>query len=652
MSTLENLLHLKYPHMLQDHTHSFHNKQASSDTVENSNEAHNPWPLLEHLCSQQFLPYIDYALTEQLLKNHSPAPESVACFVCHLSLASRQGHLCVRIQNDTLEPHPVEIWQAPEELPWEPETLLRIATLIREGAQLLPEMLYADSESHPTYPQTPICKNHNRYYFQKSWVYETEFLQYFLALLSSSPTLTYDMDTMQDQADLLVQDKKLLLEQSKAIIQACQNRLTIVCGGPGTGKTYTTAYIIQSLWLGLPPEQRESFEILFAAPTGKAASQLQKSLTKVLEALHGMPLLTAKTLHSILEISRHHNTSSRTSAFLSADLIVVDECSMIDIKLMIKLLSSIKPGARLILLGDPFQLPPVEAGGVFSDMIAYLHRHSDIHPKPIFLTTCLRAELKGILSLAEGVKTGNNEAVLELMNPSQSLPGIRLVPLNTSETKKSLQFVIELACGYYDLTNRPGITPEEMLTIFNRFKILTPLRKGPFGVDSLNRLIYQRLLQHTSEKMHYLTPIMIVNNHKGLNLFNGETGILVAKGKSVNPFAFQSGDYAVFIDNQGACCKTIPAALLPRFELAYCLSIHKSQGSEFDHVLLILPPGAEIFGRKAFYTGITRAKKQLDILSNQLILKETIDRCSDRISGVVDREHAVKAVTDQFHLRG
>jgi exodeoxyribonuclease V alpha subunit len=613
--------------------HDYTQQQASAIKRLNSNEG-NDWPFLNYVCAQQYLPYIDYALAEQLLKNYLPVPESVACFICHLSLASRQGHLCVRIQDDKIEPDPVEIWQTPDELPWDRETLQKLGTLIREGAQLLPDKLYVASESHP---QSPICKDLTRFYFQKYWDYETEFLRLFRSMLSSSPSYAYDMDAVQELADQLVQDKKLLLEQSKAIIQACKHRLTLVCGGPGTGKTYTTAYIIQTLWLGLTPEHRETFEILLAAPTGKAASQLQKSLTKVLETLQGIPPLTAKTLHSILDINRPHNSSSKTSAYLSADLIVVDESSMIDIKLMVKLLSSIKPGARLILLGDPFQLPSVEAGGVFSDMISFLHRHLDIPSKPIVLTQCLRAELKGILSLAEAVNTGNSAAIQEMMNSARTSPGIRFLSLNISETKKSLQSIKESACAYYDIEHNPARTPEDMLSIFNRFKILTPLRKGPFGVDSLNRLIYQNLQKQTLEQIPYLTPIMIINNHKGLNLFNGETGILVTKCKSVNPLSFQCGDYALFMDPQGTSWKTIPAALLPRFELAYCLSIHKSQGSEFDHVLLILPPGAEIFGRKAMYTGITRAKKQLDILSNPLIMHETIDRCSERISGVLDR---------------
>ncbi len=661
---------------------NYNQKQENVQAAEDASRL--AWPFLEELGSQQFLPHLELALAEQILTGISPNLESVACFICHLSLASRQGHLCITIQDNKIQPEPIEIWPSPEDIAWEPKNIQKLETLICEGALLLPEALCADLQSSSLKtPGKPICKHNNNYYFQKSWINESQFLAHFQRLLSTTPSIQYDLPAIQQQAERFVQEKKLLPEQSKAILQACKNCLTIVCGGPGTGKTYTTAYIIQTLWQALPPESKENFEILLTAPTGKAASQLQKSLTKVLDKLDDMQPLTAKTLHSILEIKRHQHTS--TCINLSADLIIVDECSMIDIKLMIKLLSSVKPGARLILLGDPFQLPPVESGGVFSDMLASLNNRPQLDYAPIFLHTCLRAELKGIISLAEWIKMGNSSAVLELTDPTKALPGIQLIDLDGAENKKSLQYIVEAACEHYSLEKISEATPEGMLAIFNRFKILTPLRKGLFGVDSLNRMIYQRLQQHSAKTpavpakknhepqngakdgspgeggpegatrpwvnadlagtaaktQHYLIPIMIVSNHSGLNLFNGETGILVVKNKNVSPFSFQAGDYALFMDSQGISHKTVPAALLPRFELAYCLSIHKSQGSEFEQVLLIMPKGAEIFGRKAFYTGVTRAKRQLDILSTPQVLKETIDRCADRMSGVAARAFLV-----------
>jgi exodeoxyribonuclease V alpha subunit len=365
------------------------------------------WPLLDTLCLQECLPSIDLFFTTQLLQNLSDIPEAVACFICHLSLASRQGHLCIRMHENRVEPNPIEVWRVPEDLPRQEETLNRLTALICEGARLLPEALFTNTEMNSDTPLTPLCKQDNRYYLQKFWMYETQFLNLFQTLQQTKPALSFDISAIQENIKKLEQEKKLVPEQAEAVIRACKNCLTLVCGGPGTGKTYTAAYIIQTLWQGLSPEQKEHFEILLAAPTGKAAAQLQKSLTKVLDSLQGMKPVTAKTLHAVLGITKQIKTSQKNISYLSADLILVDESSMIDVKLMIELLKSVKPAARLILLGDPYQLPPVESGGMFSDIISTLDTLSDSSLKPISLKTCLRSELKGILSLAEGVKSGN-----------------------------------------------------------------------------------------------------------------------------------------------------------------------------------------------------------------------------------------------------
>ncbi len=561
-------------------------------------------------------------------------PEAAACFISHLSLASRQGHLCLRIDEGKVKPRPSEIWRTPEDMSWNEDTLQYLEALILEGSKLLPVVLITNMELNQDTPSTPLYQQGNRYYLQKFWVYETLFIDLFKTFQQAKPSLSVEMSAVHGNIKQLEQEKKLLPEQAEAVIKACKNCLTLVCGGPGTGKTYTAAYIIQTLWHGLAADQKKDFKILLAAPAGKAASQLQKSLSKVLDSLEGMKPPIAKTLHAMLGITRHHKTVD--TAYLSADLILVDECSMIDIKVMIELLKSVKPKARLILLGDPYQLPPVESGGIFSDIISTLDQ-MDSPLKPVLLKTCLRSELKGILHLAEGVKSGDTSRILEGITNPGHLPGVNFFPLGPSELKKNLGWIIEQASQFYHYADENTYSPEALISLFNRFRILTPLRRGPFGVDSLNIQIHENLTQKTKGQKQFCTPIMIVSNHKGLNLFNGETGLLMTEKNNLDPYSFQRGDYAVFSDPTNPSHKVIPAALLPRFELAYCLSIHKSQGSEFNHVLLILPEGSEIFGREAFYTAITRAKKQLDILSNINTIKETIERCSLRISGVLER---------------
>src|SRR5262249_11532711 len=160
--------------------------------------------------------------------------------------------------------------------------------------------------------------------------------------------------------------------------------------------------------------------------------------------------------------------------------------------------------------------------------------------------------------------------------------------------------------------NRGSEEPLELFAKFNQFRILTPFRKGPFGYEALNALCHKNLAKTLRLGERSVIPIIVVATDYGLELFNGEVGILVCHHK-VNEFsAFQKGDYALFpgnsLEKAGQSMRQIPAILLPKFEYAYCLSVHKSQGSEFERVLLLLPEGSEIFGREVLYTGVTRAR--------------------------------------------
>lgn len=591
------------------------------------------WPLLKTLCEQQVLPYIDYFFTVELLQNVEKVPEAAAFFLCHLSMASRMGHLCVRIQEDAIHPDPAAIWEATAEFPLEADRLRMIESMIREGAVCLPETLVTDVELDFADPATPLCKNKDCYYLQKYWLYETLFIQFYTSLLHRTPEPVFNEQAIQRAVDQLLQEKKLLPEQAAAIAGAFRSTLTVICGGPGTGKTYTAAYIIKTLWQQLSADERERFEILLAAPTGKAAAQLQKSLNRVIDSLEGIRPLAAQTLHTVLGLSKYKKSSARERLHLSADLVLVDECSMIDVKLMTTLLSSIKPGARLILLGDPFQLPPVEAGAVFRDMIDVLN----LQAPPAFLKTCLRSELKGILALADAVKLGDAPQVFDLLENRDRSLGVYFHEDVDGGNKKGLEWIVDTVRPYYECSEVNKMTPEAFIVFYNRFRLLTPLRRGLFGVDHLNNHLHKNLLQKFPSRKVFLTPIMIVANHKGLGLFNGETGVLVTQSSIIQACRFQKGDYAVFVDESGIAYKTVPAALLPRFELAYCLSVHKSQGSEFDRVLLVLPEGSEIFGREALYTAITRAKRELHIFSNKKTLEKMIQRCSAKVSGILKR---------------
>jgi exodeoxyribonuclease V alpha subunit len=354
--------------------------------------------------------------------------------------------------------------------------------------------------------------------------------------------------------------KGLLPLQIEAIKKASKGPLTLILGGPGTGKTFTAGFLVKTL-LKL---SNNKLKVALAAPTGKAAINLEKSFGGDLKAT---------TLHSLL------NYKGKEPKPLESDILVIDESSMIDLSLMEALLSSLKPKSRLILLGDPHQLPPVEVGRIFPEMIAFCEE------SVIRLEECMRTDIKEILDLAHLVKEG--------------LP----IDLFFKEKRHSVFFEKELkfetclnkCLGWLEIKGK-----EEAFLHLKKSTLLSPLRKGPFGFERLNEAIFLSLKRL---KKSVPVPIMIVRNDKRLNLFNGQMGVLFEEGS------------ALFEE------RLIEKSSLPPYEVAFCLSVHKSQGSEFEEVTLLLPDGSEVFGKELLYTGITRAKNRLNLIGETLDFK-------------------------------
>lgn len=424
---------------------------------------------------------------------------------------------------------------------------------LREDDPKLPPSLVEEVFSRTTFPVTPLVLFGNNLYFQRFWRSESIAFTHFQRLLATTPT--YKLVTEQF-------DPKLLPEQQEAIRSSLQHALSFIVGGPGTGKTYTAGAVLQTVWNALSSDARKNFRFALAAPTGKAASELQKSFSRVAAALQGCKEVRAETVHSLLQKNPH---------VIAADLLLVDECSMLDVDIMSQLLSRVKEGARLILLGDANQLPPVEAGSLFRDFLT-------LHPSPGLLKTCLRAELQDIVSLSQFIYEGKEEEVI-----AELQKGV-LHPLDRAELVKNI--------------------PEGTA-------ILTPLRKGYFGVEELNLAIHATRSHRGKE-----IPLLLKRSCKELNLFNGELAFLI------DPQTVRVGD------------RTLPKGLLPDHELAYVLSVHKSQGSEFDHVILLLPEGSERFGRELLYTAVTRARRSIQIWGKEETVRAMMQRVTSRRSGI------------------
>jgi len=444
-----------------------------------------------------------------------------------------------------------------------------------------------------------------------------------------------------------------------AAFSAAAKPLCIICGGPGTGKT-TTAALILALLLEQPAQGRR---VALAAPTGKAADRLQKAVAGAVYSLDTGPDVQeaigveAKTLHRLLGI-RPHRLKGRyvDGRKLPADIVVVDEASMVDLPLMACLLQALEPHARLILLGDHNQLASVAPGAVLGDIVraGSCERYSNAFlqafgpaatglPKKLLqaggevlddclneLTTNYRfAPDSGIARLGRAVTAGAADGTLALLDQEgagdigwRSLPGA--AGLAAALKDRVIDGFREyLACS----------EPNEALARFDRFRIMCALREGPFGVQALNGLV-ERILAAEERIVktgpwYHGRPVMITRNNYQLGLFNGDIGIAFMPEKGAPLRVYFAGHEKGLLD--------FSPEQMPLHETAFATTVHKAQGTEFDRALLLLPDHASpLLTRELVYTGITRVRSRIDVWADPAVLRAAISTRIERSSGLLD----------------
>ncbi len=465
---------------------------------------------------------------------------------------------------------------------------------LRSLAPSLPSQMVSDG-SEP-FPQTPIVQEANRYYLQRNWVYETTICREVKRLLKKMEA--------PDKWEQFIEREALLPAQARAIEHAIFHQLTILSGGPGTGKTYTAGHLVKTL-ARLSPVKR-LYKVCLAAPTGRAAQHLSSSLKNRGQEME----VKTETLHRLLHL-QPGKSKLFTGQKIDADLIIVDEASMIDVDLWAHLLEAVGAETRLVLIGDPDQLPPVEAGSIFADL-------SDLFG--VRLERSMRTDKKDLQSLGEAIRVADIAGVLQLFSEGVG------APLPT----QSDFFFEKIDPPVYKEKPDPSLC----LRYFDRLRILSALRQGPLGVDALNLAVLQKYTQKLSWGDYWAIPIMVSSNDPRLGLYNGSCGILI--GAFRESFRPREG-IAYFPDSISGEMRPFNPAVLPHFEWAFALSVHKSQGSEFEHVFALFPPGSERFGREALYTAATRAKKSLKMAIDEVVLKEMLANCARKASGIKER---------------
>jgi len=466
--------------------------------------------------------------------------------------------------------------------------------------------------------------------------------------------------------------------QKVAAAVALTRRFAVISGGPGTGKTTTVTKLLAALIE--QAAQEKNLTIKLVAPTGKAAARLTESIGKAVQELPVSPELKAKiptessTLHRLLgaipnSAEFRHNKQNQ----LHLDILVIDEASMVDLPMMYKVVDALPKHARLILLGDKDQLASVEAGAVLGDICSFhllgygkeqasaiakltgfdTLAHSSNSASSIADSLCMLQKSyrfdarSGIGQLAKAVNLGSAASVDNVW--ARDFSDIEHFALSSQNYNQMMQTLVQEYGRYLKRIGQqeqdPNTGEPETLTrkakavldTFNQCRLLCAIREGDFGVAGLNQriekaLAARKLIKVQDEIWYHGRPVMVTRNDHGLGLYNGDIGICMRDDSE------EEQRLKVFFELPDGSVKSVLPSRVPEHETAYAMTIHKSQGSEFDYTLMILPPDfSPILTRELIYTGITRAKKRLALYAELNVLKRGIKVKTTRASGLVQR---------------
>ena len=422
--------------------------------------------------------------------------------------------------------------------------------------------------------------------------------------------------------------------QRLAAEAAVRRRFAVVAGGPGTGKTTTVARIVALLYEQAAAAGAPEPLVALAAPTGKAAARLIES---VHEEAASLPVsdgvrarllaLDASTLHRLLgwRPGTHSRFRHDRANRLPHDVVIVDETSMVSLSLMARLVEAVRPEARLVLVGDPGQLTSIEAGAVLGDIVGPAAEATSIEDGIVVLHRVHRYG-RGIDRVADAIRRGDADAVLG------ALSEVTWIRSDAAESDDALAPIHDAA-----VTSARAVMDAasagagaEAIAALGAFRLLCAHRRGDHGVTAWTSRIEAWLAQEVdgfgAEGDWYVgRPLLVTQNDYGLRLYNGDTGVVIASAPGRVTAAFERhGDVVEFSPTRLAAVETV-----------YAMTVHKSQGSQFDTAAVLLPdPSSPILTRELLYTAVTRARRELIVVGTEESIRAAVSRPVARASGL------------------
>ena len=612
-------------------------------------------PILQRLLSLDVIAPIDAHFAATMARLAGGASSETLIGAALASARTREGHVCADLGRVAGTPIVGPLGRSTGTLRWpvldEWTAALARSELVGDGQMARPLVL------------DPA---HGRLYLRRYWEYEQRLARQITARAALTDETLSLPHLREGVARLFARTGPGSDEaggQRRAAVMAVLRRFAIISGGPGTGKTSTVVKLLALLVEQAAAAGRKRPVLTLVAPTGKAAARLVESIQRAKEGLPCDAAVKhditeeATTIHRCLRPLPGRPGRFRHDAEnpLATDLVLVDEASMVDLALMVRLIDAVPPTARLILLGDRDQLASVDAGAVLGDLCnaedprgfsaGFAARVAEITGDPpsvsaetpeetgvwdcvAHLTRSYRyAESSGIGVLARAINAGDVASVKRIL-ASCDHPDVALRPFPEAGLGEELRSLI--VNGY-----RPYLTAASAAAkfeAFNRFRVLCAHRRGPHGVDDTNELAERALgsarLLTRGGATYAGRPVLVTSNDYNVRLFNGDIGLILeeepARGRLVATFSTPDGT-----------TRAIAPTRLPPHETAFAMTIHKSQGSELDEVVVLLPPGiSPILSRELVYTAVTRAKSRVTIFGDADVVAHAVARRIERASGL------------------